>query len=146
MKNKTMAITLVRNGSILYPYTEADYETLRALRCPITDLATDYLPLLSAYARRHGHKTQVVPFEPIEQEMYATKVAPKWKHGLSVTPKEVVLTYTKDEPEERVDKLQEALKRWYKRHYITFDVNVRRTAKKITVTMKKVYGHGQSKS
>jgi hypothetical protein len=139
MKKKN-AITLVKNGTVLYPFTERDYEELQALGCPITSLTTEYLPLLKTYARRTGRIVQTVPFEPIEAEMFGAKVTPKWKHGLAVTQDSVTLTYTKEESEERVEKLIEALKRWYRNHYVTFEVQIKRSKTKVVVTMKKKYG------
>jgi hypothetical protein len=72
--------------------------------------------------------------------MIQTKVMPRWEHSLSATQAAITLTYPKGEDEESVEKLIQAFKRWYRRHYITFDVQIRRTAKKVTVTMKKIYG------
>lgn len=139
MKNKA-AITLVRNGTILYPLTERDYEELQAISCPITNLTIDYLPLLATMAKRYNKGIVTVPFDPIESEMLETKVLPKWKHGLTATHDAVTITYPKSESEPSVEKLLQALKRWYRKHYITFEVSVKRTSKKVTVTMRKIYG------
>lgn len=139
MKNKD-AITLVRNGTVLYPLAESDYEDLRQSGCPITNLTNDYLPLLGSLLRSHQKKIQIVSFDPIEAEMLRTKILPKWPHPITATQAAVTLTIPKGEDEERAEKLQQALKRWYRNHYISFEISIKRTAKKITVTMRKVYG------
>lgn len=140
MKKNATAITLVKNGSVLYPFTERDYEELQELGCPVNSLTCDYVPLLKTYARRVGKPINVIAFEPIEAAMYAGKIAPKWKHGLSVTKDAVTLSYPKEENEERVERLVDALKRWYRNHYVTFDVQIKRTKMKVVITMKKIYG------
>lgn len=139
MKNKA-AVTLVRNGTLLYPFTERDYEELKQAGCPLTNLTIDYLPLLGSLLRRRQLKLDFIPFDPIESEMLRTKILPKWKQGISVTRDSVVLTVLKGEDEVRAESLQAALKRWYRKHYITFEISIKRTAKKITITMRKVYG------
>jgi hypothetical protein len=138
MKNK--AITLVRNGPILFPYQERDYEEMAAIGCPITHFTNDYLPLFGALAKRKGKKVELIPFDPIEAEMFNSKILPKWKHDLQVTHAAVTLTYPKDgQSEASVEKLIEALKRWYRKNYVTLDVQIKRTSKKVTVTLRKTY-------
>lgn len=139
MKNKA-AVTLVRNGTLVYPFTERDYEELRQAGCPITNLTLDYLPLLGSLLKRRQLKLEFIPFDPIESEMLRTKVLPKLKHDLSVTRDAVIIVVPKGEDESRIDNLQHALKRWYRKHYISFEISIKRTAKKATITMRKVYG------
>jgi hypothetical protein len=74
MKNK--AITLVRNGPVLFPYQERDYEEMVALGCPITHFTTDYLPLFGALAKRRGKKVEMIPFEPIEEDSSRRRSCP----------------------------------------------------------------------
>lgn len=138
MKNK--AITLVRNGPVLFPYQESDYEGMVAIGCPITHLTNDYLPLLAALAKRNGRKVELVPFEPIEANLFQKKILPKWKHDLQVTHAAITLTYPKDgQSESSVEKLCDSLKRWYRKHFVTMEVHIKRTSKKVTVTLKKTY-------
>jgi len=138
MKNK--AITLVRSGPVLFPYQESDYEEMVALGCPIIYLTSDYLPLFGALAKRNGKSVELIPFEPIEEDLFAKKILPKWSHDLQVTHAAITLTYPKDsEPEARVEKLIDALKRWYRKHYVTLEVQIKRTSKKVTVTLRKTY-------
>jgi hypothetical protein len=137
---KNAAVTLVKNGTVLYPFTESDYEILQSLNCPLTHLTQDFLPLLKTYAKKAGVTVNLIDFDPIEADMFATKVSPRWKHGLTVTQNAVVLTYPKEQNEQTVDNLVNALKRWYRKHYVTFDVQIKRTAKKVIVTLKKTYG------
>lgn len=138
MKNK--AITLVRNGPVLYPYQESDYEEMVAIGCPITHFTNDYLPLFGALAKRKGKKVEMIPFEPIEADLFDKKILPKWKHNLQVTRSSIILTYPKDEQSESsVEKLQDALKRWYRKHFVTLDIQIKRTSKKVTITLKKTY-------
>jgi hypothetical protein len=59
---KQSAITLVKNGTVVYPFQESDYEKLRQMNCPIINLTTDYLPLFAAYIRKQGSDVQFIPF------------------------------------------------------------------------------------
>lgn len=138
MKNK--AITLVRNGPVLYPYQEGDYEEMVAIGCPITHFTSDYLPLFGALAKRKGKKVDMIPFEPIEADLFDKKILPKWKHNLQVTHSSIILTYPKEgQSEDSVEKLQDALKRWYRKHFVTLNIQIKRTSKKVTITLKKTY-------
>lgn len=138
MKNK--AITLVRSGPVLFPYQESDYEEMVAIGCPITHFTNDYLPLFAALAKRKGKKVDYIPFEPIEEDLFAKKILPKWKHDLQVTRSAIVLTYPKDgQSESSVEKLTDGLKRWYRKHFVTLDIQIKRTSKKVTITLKKTY-------
>jgi 1-acyl-sn-glycerol-3-phosphate acyltransferase len=138
MKNK--AITLVRNGPILFPYQESDYEEMVALGCPITHFTSDYLPLFGALAKRKGKKVDMIPFEPIEEDLFKKKILPKWKHDLQVTHAAITLTYPKGEQSESsVEKLCDALKRWYRKNFVTLEIHIKRTSKRVTVTLKKTY-------
>jgi hypothetical protein len=138
MKNK--AIALVRSGPVLFPYQERDYEEMVAIGCPITHFTSDYLPLFGALAKRKGRKVEVIQFEPIEADLFKTKILPKWKHDLQVTRAAVTLTYPKDgQSDTSVVKLIEALKRWYRKRFVTLDVQIKRTSKRVTVTLRKTY-------
>ena len=138
MKNK--AITLVRNGPVLFPYQESDYEEMATIGCPITHFTNDYLPLFGALARRKNKRVEIIRFEPIEADLFKTKILPKWKHDLQVTHAAIVLTYPKDNQDEAsIEKLIDALKRWYRKHFVYLEVQIKRTSKKVAITLKKNY-------
>lgn len=118
--------------------TAADYETLKALGVPLLKIESEQAPVLGQLLKRRKVKLLVVPFEPIEARMFETKVLPKWKSGLTVTANSVVLSHSKDVKEESVDKLLASLKTWYRKNYTALEVSIKRTSKKVTLTLKKI--------
>lgn len=131
------SVTFIKNATVMYPMTASDYDVLKSLGIPLLKIESEQAPVLGQLLKRKKVKVTIVPFEPIEARMFETKVLPKWKSGLTVTANSVVLSHSKDVKEESVDKLLAALKTWYRKNYTAVDVNIKRTSKKVTVTLKK---------
>lgn len=115
MKQRT-TLTLVRQGALLYPSTDDDYDILSGLGIPLNALSADFSPALLTFLPSNI-KTRVRKFDELENEML-DRFKAKWKHGVSITPKAVVLTHPKDIKPETLEKAIASLKKWYRGHFI----------------------------
>jgi hypothetical protein len=135
MKQRT-TLTLVRNGGLIYPKGDADYEVLSALGVPMNNLSADFIPALLSYLPSTVKHT-IVKFDELEAEMLE-RFETKWKREVIVTAKAVTLTYDKDTKEALVTKAIASLKRWYRDHFYKLESAEKRSGRNMKIVLTKV--------
>ena len=135
-KTLTRRLTLVRAGTLLYPFAEEDHVLLTDLRIPIVTITEEYFPLLGIYCKRKKINIETIPFEDLENTMLE-RIKAKWEHELIVTHYSLLFTYPK-KTKVNMDGLLHALQRWYIKHHTKTEVVTKRTAKAYKVLVKKV--------
>lgn len=126
MKQRTN-LKLVRNGGLLYPQTDVDYDVLSGLGVPLNNMSSDFIPTLLTYLPSHI-KTQVFKFDELETEML-DNFRSKWKHDVALTAKAVILEYPKDVKPAHLEKAIASLKKWYRNHFVIIEVTEKRAGK-----------------
>lgn len=126
MKTRTK-LKLIRNGGLLYPQSDSDYEILSGLGIPLNNMSADFSPaLLSFLPSRIG--PTVLQFDDIEAEMLE-RFRAKWSHDVTITAKAVVLEYPKNVKPAHLEKAIASLKKWYRNHFILLEAAEKRAGK-----------------
>jgi hypothetical protein len=135
MKQRT-TLTLVRNGGLIYPKGDADYEVLLELGVPMNNLNADFIPALLTYLPSTVKHKQV-RFDELEAEMLE-RFESKWKREVTITPKAVTLVFEKDTKVAIVEKAVASLKKWYRGHFYRLDSAEKRSGRNMKIVLTKV--------
>ena len=133
---KHTPITLVRNGGLIYPKGDADYDVLLNLGVPMNNLNADFIPALLTYLPSKV-KHKVVKFDELEAEMLERFEA-KWKREVVITPKAVTLVFDKSTKEALVTKAVASLRKWYRGHFYRLDSAEKRAGRNTKIVLTKV--------
>ena len=128
-------LTLIRNGSLLYPHKDGDYEVLSELGVPLNNLSSDFAPALLTLLPSTVSPT-IRRFEEVEAEMLERFEA-KWSHDVTITAKAVILTYPKTVKPEYLQKAIESLKKWYRGHFYALEASEKRAGRDMKTTLDK---------
>jgi hypothetical protein len=134
-------LTLINNGSLVFPASSEDYEELCRLKLPFNSIDFNYWPTALVALKKQKAKFVLHPLKSVELKMWKTRVLPKWKHKVSLGESRFVLSCDKEHVA-KLEALVTSLTRWYKRHYVTLTINVRRTSKSVTYTVEKQNAKG----
>jgi hypothetical protein len=127
-------VTLVRNSSILYPHTDKDFDHLSKLGTPIRKIDDAYLPVLREFAS--GIKFHIVSLTDLEATMLS-KFKNLWPHEVELTSKNITLMLPRSTPEPLIEKAVNALKKWYREHFIILEQVTKRSGKTIKIVLVK---------
>lgn len=128
-------LTMIRNGSLLYPHKDADYELLSELGIPLNNLSADFAPALLAFLPSNV-KAVLRKYDEVEAEMLE-RFESKWKHDVNITAKAVTLTYPKNIKPELLQKATESLKKWYRGHFYTLEASEKRAGRDMKTILSK---------
>lgn len=129
-------ITLVNNGALVFPASGEDYEELCKLKLPFNSIDFNYWPTALVALKKQKANFRLLSLKAVELQMWKTRVLPKWKHKVTLSESRFILSCDKEHAE-KLDKLILSLTRWYKRHFVALNINVRRTSKSVTYTVEK---------
>lgn len=116
---------LIRNGSIFFPREEDDHTILYELGIPVNKFGVDYYPALMRFLPK-THAVKLHDFSSEEDDM-RKRFVKRWKHEIEITHRSIVLTYPKTVPFQEVEKYTDALKKWYRKHFITLALVTKRS-------------------
>jgi hypothetical protein len=128
-------LKIVRNGQLVYPASDSDYEILLSYGVPMHNMTADFLPTLLTYLPSKVKRT-VVRFDELEASMLE-RFKEKWKHEVSLTVKSVTLTYPRDTQEALVEKAIVSLRRWYRGHFYLLSSEEKRAGKSVKTVLTK---------
>lgn len=134
---KKTQVTLIRHSAILYPYKDEDFEHLSDLGTPITKIEHAYFPVLEGFAS--NVKFKIIDMVDLEAQMMV-KFNKLWVHECEYTAKTITLSFPRNTPEALTKKATDALRKWYREHYIQLDEVIKRNGKihKIILTKRLV--------
>lgn len=134
MKQK-IPLTLVRNGGLIYPRTDSDYEVLLNLGIPANNLTADFIPSLLNYLPSNVKHT-IVKFDELEEQMIE-RFESRWKREVNFTAKAVTLVYSKDTTETLVEKAVTSLRKWYRGHFYRLEASEKRSGRSTKLVLTK---------
>jgi hypothetical protein len=134
---KKNCIELVKHRSWYYPKAERDYEILASLGYPINKVPLDFLPVLRS-SLPAKMTTKIVNFAEMEADMLV-RFKQRWQRDVEISEKNILLTGDPDTPDSRVEKATDALKKWYRGHYIGLEFVTKRTSKTLKIVSVKKF-------
>lgn len=131
---KKTEVTLVRNGSTLYPHKDEDFDKLSNIGSPMNRIDDSYMPVLRRFAPTL--KFKIVEVFDLETAMIA-RFGKLWPHEVELSAKVIQLTFPRQASDELVETATAALRRWYRGHFIRLEQVTKRGGKTVRITLTK---------
>jgi hypothetical protein len=132
-------VSFVKNGPVLYPRSEQDYQITVAIGVPTFKIAQTFWPALVHRLEQRKAKVRVSSFEDEHEKVLAT-IQDKWPTGIIVSGRTVSLEAAKGKQSQRqLLNLVTALQEFYQRHLFKVEVTTRRFPKKIRYQLERKF-------
>lgn len=131
-----MIVNLVQHESTLYPKTDDDYQILKGVGIPLSSIEADFMSLLERVCKLHKLHFNIFSFSDLESSMFE-KASAEFPYEITLSNSALILKAPRKVKEKKLDGFVQKLQRWYSKHSIVLDVQHKRTAKTIKLTLTK---------